>query len=136
MLAVNKYPRDYVEEIKSKFSRYAEVYRKLRDEREKSGSMDGFEQVYFNNLLLALDSHFAHRARAAERKDGNPLNEVRMICSSLTLHDGVLSVDKTIKYDPAKAVLKYPLGQKIELTEAEFLKISSAYLDDLITKYT
>jgi hypothetical protein len=94
-----------------------------------------FDSVYFNNLVLALDSHFTHRTRALEKKDGNPLNEVRMLCSSLTSHGEILAPDKTIKYDPVKSVLKYRIGDKIELAEPAFVQLCVAFLNDIEAKF-
>jgi hypothetical protein len=51
-----------------------------------------------------------HRARGLEGKDGNPLNEVRMLCDSILQKDGVMTADKTIKFDPAKSVLRLQPG--------------------------
>jgi hypothetical protein len=39
-------------------------------------------------MVLGLDHYFLHRVRKLEGKDGNPLNEVRVICDSLTDNDG------------------------------------------------
>jgi hypothetical protein len=59
--------------------------------REKTGAgksafnaaVDSFELVLFNDLVLVLDAFFVHQARGIEGKDGNPLNEVRMLCNSI-----------------------------------------------------
>jgi hypothetical protein len=50
--------------------------------------------------------------------DGNPLNEVRMLCDSILRNGGVLAADKTIKFNPAQSVLKLRVGDPITLTEA------------------
>ena len=52
--------------------------------------------------MLVLDNLFVHRLRTLEGKDGNPLNEVRVICSSLLENGGVLAADKQIKLKPEK----------------------------------
>ena len=75
-------------------------------------AVEAFEPRYFNNLTLVLDAYFMHRTRALEGKDGNPLNEVRMLCSSLLTNDGVLAADKTIKYNPETSVLKLRGGRR------------------------
>ncbi len=43
--------------------------------------------------------------------------------------------DKTIKYDPAKSVLKYQVGDEIKLNEADFKRLSSAFFADIESKY-
>lgn len=45
-------------------------------------------------MILALDSHFVHQARALEKTDGNPLDEVRMLSNSVMNNGGVMSADK------------------------------------------
>jgi len=69
---------------------------------------------------VVLDRFFVHRARGTEGKDGNPLNEVRMLCDSILENRGVLSANKTIKHNPAKSILKLQVGEKIKLTESNF----------------
>jgi hypothetical protein len=77
------------------------------DELQLNAAIASFEPHFFNNMVLALDSYFVHRARAIEKKDDNPLNKVRMLCNSMMNNNGMMCIDKTIKYDAAKPVLKY-----------------------------
>jgi len=41
-------------------------------------------------MVLVLDSSFSHRQRTMELKDGNPLNEVRVLCNSILENDGIM----------------------------------------------
>ena len=82
-----------------------------------------------------MDSHFVHRGRAAEMKDGNPLNEVRMLCDSIMNNRSVLRADKTISYDVSKSVLKVDIGDEIKLNETDFKRLSSAYFTEIEKKY-
>jgi len=68
-------------------------------------------------------------------KDGNPLNEVRMLCNSMMTNHNILGADKTIKYDPAKSVLKYRFGDQIKLNEADFTRLSGAFFAEIERKY-
>ncbi len=68
-------------------------------------------------------------------KDGNPLNEVRMLCNSMMNNHNMMGADKTIKYDPAKSVLKYRVGDEIKLNEADFIRLSSAFFAEIESKY-
>jgi hypothetical protein len=86
-------------------------------------------------MVLALDSYFVHRARAMEKKDGNPLNEVRMLCNSMMNNNNMMCADKTIKFDPTKSVLKYRIGAEIKLNEADFMLLSSAFFAEVESKY-
>ena len=54
-----------------------------RTPRAGRAAVDAFVPRFFNGLVLQLDYSFVHRTRNLEGKDGNPLNEVRVLCSSL-----------------------------------------------------
>jgi hypothetical protein len=49
-------------------------------------------------MALVLDHYFCHRPRTLEKKDGDPLNEVRVLCNSLMSNDGIMVADKTIMF--------------------------------------
>jgi hypothetical protein len=89
---------------------------------------------------------FVHRSRTLELKDGNPLNEVRMLANAMMYNNSIMSagaghlfadglVVKTIKYDPAKSVLKYRIGDEIKLTEADFILLSAAFFAEIERKF-
>jgi hypothetical protein len=88
---------------------------------------------------------FVHRLTGSEGKDGNPLNEVRVICNSILLNDGRLQVDKLpgwpnsagsgIKLPPDTSVLKLKAGDEIKLTEATFTRLAKAFFEELSKKY-
>ena len=71
-----------------------------------------------------------------EGKDGNPLNEVRVICNSLMQNGGAMSADKVIRLNPAKSVLKYEVGDEIRLRETDFLRLAEAYFAEIESKYS
>ncbi len=140
MLCVNTYTQDYVDECRSRMESQLAAYRKLvATVRKKTGSgksafnsaVDSFEPLFFNSLVVVLDSFFVHRRRTIEEKDGNPLNEVRMMCNSILQNRGVLSADKTIKYNPLKTVLKFQVGDEIKLTESEFVILVKAFFAEI-----
>ena len=81
-------------------------------------------------MILVLDNLFVHRARGME-KDGNPLNEVRVLCNSLLTNKCVLLTDKTIKLDSAKSILGYGVGDDIALRETDFLRLSKAFFAEV-----
>ena len=57
-------------------------------------AVDLFESFFFSNLVLVLDNLFVHRGRGLEKKDSNPLNEVRMLCNSILQNHGVMVADR------------------------------------------
>lgn len=135
MLSVNSYPRAYIDTCRTRVAAKVAAYRALIASASDQAAIEAFEPHFFNAMVLALDNWFLHRGRAIELKDGNPLNEVRMMCNSITTHNNILTADKTIRYDPAKSVVKYRLGDEIRLTEAEFFRLSAAFLDDIERKF-
>jgi len=144
MLCVNKYTQKYIDECRSRVSAQVSAYQTLvatarnqtaSDERRLKAAIEAFEPHFFNNMVLALDSYFVHRARAKENKDGNLLNEVRMLCNSMMNNNNRMCADKTIKFDPAKSVLKYRAGDEIKLNPADFIRLSSAFFAEIESKY-
>jgi len=70
------------------------------------------------------------------KKDGNPLNEVRMVCNSILQNRGAMAADKSIKFNPAKSVLKLQIGDEIKLTEPEFARLFDAFFAEIEAKFT
>ena len=142
MLAVTTYPQDYIDECRSRMEAQLAAYEKLASSARKDGASafrsaaGSFEPLFFNNLILVLDAYFVHRTRAIEGKDGNPLNEVRMLCNSILRDHGVLSADKTIKYKPETSVLRLQVGDEIRLDGAQFRLLLDAFFGEVQHKFT
>jgi hypothetical protein len=85
--------------------------------------------------VIVLEGCFVHRLRGVEGKDGNPLNEVRVLATSILEHDGVLTVEKSIKWKPEASVLGLAPGDKVALTEADFTKLAKAYFAEIDAKF-
>ncbi len=78
------------------------------------------------------------RLRVIEGKDGNPLNEVRVLCNSILLNVGKLQVEtlpewpmsggRSLKLSPEKSALKLKVGDVVKLSEADFVWLSKAFL--------
>src|SRR5438445_2414580 len=122
--------RSRVESSVSAYHQLAAAVRKHPEDESLATALAAIETAFFNNLLLTLDYSFVHRLAMVEGKDGNPLNEVRILCNSVLLNHGVLARsypyphnsalgDKSIKLSPESSVLKHDLGDEIELTEAD-----------------
>jgi len=144
MLCVNSYTKDYINECRSRMESQLAAYKVLvTTAREKTrtskaainSAVDSFKTLFFNNLVVVLDGFFVHRSRTLEKKDGNPLNEVRMLCNSILQNHGVMSADKTIKYNPSKSILKIQVGNEIKLTESDFVLLFKAFFAEIETKF-
>jgi hypothetical protein len=82
-----------------------------------------FESIFFSRSVLLLDYMFVHRFRGIEGKDGNPLNEVRVLCNSILLNQGKMQVEslpdwpmsagRSLKLPPERSVL--PAGRLANL---------------------
>jgi hypothetical protein len=86
-------------------------------------------------MVLVLDNYFVHRSRTIEKKDGNPLDEVRVLCNSMMDNSGVMTADKSIKLSPDESVLKYQFGDDIQLNAADFSLMSKAFFAEIESKY-
>jgi hypothetical protein len=133
MLSVSKYDQDYIDQCRATTGARMGAYRALASDGG-SGVAD-FEPVFFNTMLLALDHLFCHRGRTNEGKDGNPLNEVRVLCNSIMENEGIMAADKQIRLKPDASVLGYEVGDEIRLSEADFRLLSGAFLAEIEAKY-
>ncbi|WP_379350485.1 hypothetical protein [Paenibacillus sp. GCM10027629] len=70
-----------------------------------------------------------------ELKDGNSLNEVRMLCNSMMENNNRMKADKTIKYKPDKSILKYNFDDEIKLSKDDFLQLAKAFFADIEFKF-
>ncbi len=138
MLGMRTYPKNYVADCRAHIDANVKAYRDLLSATRKDAvaAVKAFEATFFSDLVLVLDEFFVHRLRAVEGKDGNALNEVRMLSQSIMNNHGVLQADKTITYDPAKSVLKYAIGDQVKLTEEDFVRLSDAFLSEIETKFS
>jgi hypothetical protein len=140
MLAVTSYDQDYVDACRARLAALLEAYRTLVAASREDGAagaaraLEAFEPPLFNQLVLALDACFLHRTRAIEGKDGNPLNEVRMLCAGI-LGGGTLSLDRTIKYRREQSVLGIAPGDEIRLDEPAFTRLASAFFDEIERRF-
>jgi hypothetical protein len=144
MLGRKTYTQEEIDQGKAAVERQLAAYRQLvkavadatTDERVDA-AVASFEAVFFNSMTLVLDRYFVHRLPGAdyEGKDGNPLNEVRIVCDSLISNDGVMRGDKQVKLAPERSVLKLSVGDSIRLTEEDFERLSGAFLAELERRF-
>ena len=89
MLGMKSYDKEYIGKCRDLIAANVRNYKEA-----KIGAPDEFETRYFNSQLLLLDYMFVHRLSDIEGKDGNPLNEVRVLCNSILLNGGKLQIEK------------------------------------------
>jgi hypothetical protein len=144
MLSMSKYTQEYVNDCRASIELQVSAYKEMVSiatdlggtrEARLDSAIAAFEPMFLNNLLLALDNYFAHRSRTMEKKDGNPLNEVRVLCTSVTENKGIMISDKSIKLDPSRTLLKYHVGDKIKLNVGDFLFLAKAFFTEIENKY-
>src|SRR6266542_2577347 len=144
MLGRKKYTQEEIDRGKAALEQQLAAYKQLvkavasatTDERIDA-AVESFEALFFNNMTLVLDRYFVHRLPGAdyEGKDGNPLNEVRIICDSLINNHGIMRGDRQIKLTPERSVVKLNIGDPIRLTEEEFERLSGAFLAELERRF-
>ena len=134
MLMVSSYAKDYVDACRAKVSAQLASYRKVV--AAEPAEIEAFERQFFNHMILALDHYFVHRGRGMEGKDGNPLNEVRMLCDAIMENQGRMSASKTIRDKPETSVLKLKAGDQIRLNADDFDRLSTAFFDEIEKKFT
>src|SRR5881398_2065234 len=141
MLGMKKYPKAYIAACRARVEANLRAYRK---EVGQKASKE-FENRFFNDQVLLLDYMFVHRLSGIEGKDGNPLNEVRVLCNSILLNRGKLQVDRlpgwpnsavaSLTLPPEKSVLKLKAGDDVRLSEADFERLSKAFFAELEKKF-
>jgi hypothetical protein len=139
MLAVSTYDQDYIDKCRASVDAHVSAYEALAEAARKNGSqaeLDAFEPLFFNNMVLVLDTLFTHRVRNKEGKDGNPLNEVRVLCTSLMENDGALAADKTIKLEPESSLLHHEVGDRIALSAGDFQRLAHGFFAEIESRYS
>lgn len=141
MLGMKTYTQDHIDACRAKVEASLRAYRK---QAGKAPSKE-FEVRFFTDQILLLDYMFVHRLASIEGKDGNPLNEVRVLCNSILLNKGKLQVDRvpgwpnsaggSSKLSPERSVLKLRVGDDVRLSEADFVRLSKAFFAEMEKKY-
>ncbi len=135
MLGIKSYPQDYVDACRGRVASQVAAYRDVAATTGDGEALATFEPAFFNNMAIVLDAYFTHRLRTVEGKDGNPLNEVRVIAGSLMAGGGALTPDKSIKLRPETSVLGLAPGDEIALDEATFGALADAFFAEIEKKF-
>jgi hypothetical protein len=143
MLAMNSYPQAYIDACRARVDSQLAAFRKLAAAKKRAAgkepsldaAFEAFETTFFNNMVIVLEGYFVHRTRGPEKKDGNPLNEVRVLTNSMLQNGERMMAESTLKMNPARSVLRHAVGDPIRLREADFTRLASAFFADLESKY-
>ena len=141
MLGMRTYTQSFIDACRARVDAGLSAYRKQIGEAPSKE----FEARFFNDQVLLLDFMFVHRLTGIEGKDGNPLNEVRVLCNSILLNQGKLQIDKLpgwpnsavsgLRLPPEKSLLGLEEGDEVKLTEAHFVRLSNAFFAEIEKRY-
>jgi len=144
MLGMRNYTQAYIDGCRVGVDADLSAYRNLvegvrsqpaRGRTQLDSAVAVFESTFFNNMVLVLDACFVQRLRTIEGKDGNPLNEVRLLCTAMLHNHSIMGADTSIKLSPAMSVLKHQVGDEIKLSEADFVALSAAFFAEIERGY-
>lgn len=143
MLGMKSYDKGYIQGCRALIDANIRSY---KTQVGKADAHDRFEVSYFNSQVLLLDYMFVHRLSGMEGKDGNPLNEVRVLCNSILLNGSKLQVDRLpgwpnsavsgLKLPPERSVLKLKPGDEIRLRLDDFVRLAEAFFTELEKRYS
>jgi hypothetical protein len=125
MLLRTGYDRHYVAACRESVGAAVEELRRV-----------GAGSAAWNQLLPALDRWFELRNPKVEGRDGNPLNEVRVLAMCVTEHGSVVAIPKGIKLAPETSVLGFAEGEEISLDGDAFERLFDAFLAEVEAKFT
>lgn len=134
MLGRATYPTAQIAAARAEMAALCTTWRAIAARSEAKARAEAEVQV-FNQMAVALEGWFVHRLRGVEGKDGNPLNEVRLLALGVTSNGGYFPSDTAIKWRPEASVTGYRAGDRIALSEAVFSRLTAAYLDAITAKF-
>jgi hypothetical protein len=137
MLGMKTYPQDYVDHCRSLIRAQLDAYDALASSTGSSSNatVGEFEWRFANSMVLVLDQLFVHRLRGVEGKDGNAMNEVRVLGTSIMEHGGVLVADTQIRLDPATSVLGLAAGDTVKTDVAGLRRLADAFFDAIQERF-
>ena len=128
MLGRNSYPAAQVAQARKDFADMAAAWRTVAANAAPSARALAEVQV-FNQMVVALEGWFVHRLRGIEGKDGNAMNEVRLLALGVTTNGGLFPTDPTIRWKPDASVTGYQVGDRIAMSEDVFSRLAAVFLD-------
>ena len=120
MPATNKYTHEYIYECRSKIELQLSTYRNMTskarhldktNDRALHHTIESFERIFVNNMVIVLDAMFLHRTRTPEGQEST-LNDVRYL---------------------SKEILNN--RNAITLSVSQFEKLAKGFFDEIEKKY-
>lgn len=141
MLGMKAYDADYIASCRETIERNLRLY----DSQVEPSSGGEFQTSFFNAQVMLLDYMFVHRLSGIEGKDGNPLNEVRVLCNSLLFNGGKLQVDRLpgwpnsavsgLKLPADRSILGLSPGTQVQVKREDFIRLSEAFFSEIARRY-
>ena len=79
---------------------------------------------------------YVHRVRPVSGKDGNPPNEVELICESLMSNGGIFPGNNVVEYVAEQSVTTgLVAGDEIRLSADQFERVSAAFFAELERRF-
>lgn len=103
--------------------------------RSAPAARERAERQVFAQMVVALDGWFAHRLRAVEGKDGNALNEVRLLAQGVVANGGFFPSDSCTRWRPDASVTGFRAGDRIELDAEIFSRLADAFLTGIAERF-
>lgn len=135
MLARSTYDQQQIATARTAFAEVLAQWRAVAAASSGAARREAEAQV-FAQMVVAMDGWFVHRARAVEGKNGNPLNEVRLLAEGITANGGRFPAVGPIRWHAAASVTGLDVGDPILLTETLFARLAEAFMDEMAARFS
>lgn len=137
MLATTSYPAEYLQACETRMVEQLASYEALvaATGPRGDGAARVFGPLFLQHMVLAMDACFIHRCRTLEGRDGNPLNEVRMLCHAMLWRQGLLQAEEGLDYRAEDSVLGLKLGETLWVDLAGMKRLVRAFFAELRQRY-
>lgn len=142
MSETDSYDISYLATFRERLFEQLGAYRELREGTDADGATSAewetFDPYYFRTMVLALDRAFVDRSRRIEDQGENltPLQELRLLSAAILDHDGVLTADPTIAYDPETSTTGLEVGSPVVLDQGSFARLAEGVLAEIEARCT